>query len=624
MAAEDDPVSTRRRIRVTEEELEQSSDILKAKKQDSDGKPSRCSRGDGEAEHSLAVSPNRPNENHSQETNDGPTCEKGRNDRNSLRRLDRGENDGFNVERASSRVAPDAAKCMEDLKGKARKVRRGYEVYTVKKGKFSEKVTINESEFLPAQKEKHEKEKENIVRSDGNRRSQDFNSKEFPGAVRDKMFTRFDDEANRRAIDTHAVQKYEDWDQERRKSAQSNSRGGNVSIANDEEVWDVEDTTPKEDKIVAGEQKTGKATGVPKEQIAEKPMGRGMGRGRRGKALQPQSNPVGRKDQRSEKDDTYNKQNQQQKWTYKNLEKEKHVATTNKHGKLSNENITGDGKRRVTFSEGGNAVIDNEGSTKSDLSNDDANKAAGILVLPSPIKEKDNLIGKDTPLTRSSPLKQSRRSPQKESGFFKLERPVDFNPNRPRGDAKFTSDIKAAKETKSIPLVRKGDMIISSSDNEIWKKINSDGSKMKKLLAGGLSSMEDFERILELSALLQDLYKELIVKHLEFSFRNDVEGSLWKNTFHNIITTFRLFLDEYQTSSFVNDAFQFYWNFLQDGDDFLQDLLKLLQEECKFDLQSFVDNPLKMAGCKKQVCKSFFVLDKSMYQLFFYRGYFIY
>ena len=74
-----------------------------------------------------------------------------------------------------------------------------------------------------------------------------------------------------------------------------------------------------------------------------------------------------------------------------------------------------------------------------------------------------------------------------------------------------------------------------------------------------------------------------------------------KNTFHNVIARFRTYLEDNSDGPLLNEVFQFYWNFLQDGDDFLQDLLISLQEECKFNMDDFVSNPLKMVGCRKHV-----------------------
>lgn len=217
-------------------------------------------------------------------------------------------------------------------------------------------------------------------------------------------------------------------------------------------------------------------------------------------------------------------------------------------------------------------------------------KTAGIIVLPRP----DILKSENSNKTENARKQIVDKNSQKKGTFSKLERPKNFDPNKGRGDAKL-------KNSGSETLTEREDFLIPTSGDEIWKEIKSENSAMKNLLSRSFSSLEDIDKVLELSVLVQDLFKELIVKHQDFSFKNDVEGALWKNTFHNVITRFRTYLEENSDGPLLNEVFQFYWNFLQDGDDFLQDLLMSLQEECKFDMDAFVSNPLKMVGCRKHV-----------------------
>ena len=190
---------------------------------------------------------------------------------------------------------------------------------------------------------------------------------------------------------------------------------------------------------------------------------------------------------------------------------------------------------------------------------------------------------------------RNREDPETKHGCSKLERPNGCDHNKPRGDAKFV------KDNIGTLLERLKNIRIATTDSEIWGIIKSNCKNLQKLLSNDLTSLDDIKMILQLSMSLQDLYSDLIVKHLEFSFKNDVEGSLIKNTFHNIIKAFKNILNEPESCSFVQEAFEFYWIFLQDRDAYFQSLLELLQEDCKFNLDALVCNPLKMRDFKKQV-----------------------
>ena len=259
---------------------------------------------------------------------------------------------------------------------------------------------------------------------------------------------------------------------------------------------------------------------------------------------------------------------------------------SNKDTKLPESNPL---KKKVQFSEE-NIDTGNSAAEQSGPENLSKGKTAGIIVLPTP----DMLKSEKTNKTENTRKQIVEKNAHKKGAFSKLERPKNFDPNKGREDAKL-------KSSGSETLTEREDFLIPASADEIWKKIKSENNAMKNLLSRSYSSLEDIDKVLELSVLVQDLFKELIVKHQDFSFKNDVEGALWKNTFHNVITRFRTYMEENSDGPLLNEVFQFYWNFLQDGDDFLQDLLISLQEECKFDMDDFVSNPLKMAGCKKHV-----------------------
>ena len=44
-----------------------------------------------------------------------------------------------------------------------------------------------------------------------------------------------------------------------------------------------------------------------------------------------------------------------------------------------------------------------------------------------------------------------------------------------------------------------------------------------------------------------------------------------------------------------------YWKFLQNGIQFIEELLLQLQEHCNFELETILEDPMKMTQCGKQV-----------------------
>ena len=330
----------------------------------------------------------------------------------------------------------------------------------------------------------------------------------------------------------------------------------------------------------------------PKEQ--RKPW-RGIGRGKRIQRTDERKQPreSQKRDVASENSKDYPQQRRGSKdfkrCNSQGKDKRKNISLqqeSNKDTKLPEKNPL---KKKVQFSEE-KIDIGNSAAEQSGPENLSKGKTAGIIVLPTP----DILKSEKTNKTENTRKKIVAKNGHKKGAFSKLERPKNFDPNKGREDAKL-------KSSGSETLTEREDFLIPASADEIWKKIKSENNAMKNLLSRSFSSLEDIDKVLELSVLVQDLFKELIVRHQDFSFKNDVEGALWKNTFHNVITRFRTYLEENSDGPLLNEVFQFYWNFLQDGDDFLQDLLISLQEECRFDMDGFVSNPLKMVGCKKHV-----------------------
>lgn len=683
MAADSDPASTHKIVRITEEELERSVESVKDIN-DGQNQPKRYSKSRADIGELMEVTPDRPNssakgkQKDDFETTAHDESEKSPHPVNGLEC-------GIDEKAENSVTKPsmdDAVQSSDDSKGRSRRVKQGFQLYTVKRGKYSEKISIKENDFSKSEKDKIDRDKTKGARRDATQKGFDLNDKRSSRPVNSKGFAKFNKDIDSRLDSTVAPKQSENWDDDGTNSAVYNNSSNAVKDISVEEDWDgeaafndvtrvnidkevkpeyqevkVESITVENNKSVSNdspaikdgvkepeikkkdaskekklnvekskdgsrkssqsaedgpslqitdriiEDKTEKSAKSkklqsPKEEKPGRSAGRGIGRGKRTKNVSTESSSVGMKGQTKKSDvrgtslrhDVSKKEKNQDSELFAKTEIEPEPQGAVSVSENSKEGIDSTNtKRKVTFSD--DQAKGNENVTENDLPSEKNSRSAGILVLPSPICETQRA-------SDDQPFKPSPAKPEKESGFEKLKRPNSFDPKKPRGDARF---IKDGTSDKNSLLVKKKDLMISSKDTTVWNRIKTECNKIRKLLSGSLSSLDDFEKILDVSTLLQDLYKELIVKHLEFSFKNDVEGSLWKNTFHNIITAFRLFLDQHQDTTLVNDIFQFYWNFLQDGDDFLQDLLLSLQEEYKFDLNSFLGNPLKMAGCKKQV-----------------------
>jgi Telomerase activating protein Est1. len=80
--------------------------------------------------------------------------------------------------------------------------------------------------------------------------------------------------------------------------------------------------------------------------------------------------------------------------------------------------------------------------------------------------------------------------------------------------------------------------------------------------------------------------------------------------FHHLMSTLSAICREFLDSkSEITNALQevqevgdLYWKFLQNGIQFLDELVMQLQEHCKFDLEEYLEDPIKMTQCSKQVC----------------------
>ena len=659
--------STLKVIRVTEKELEQTSNSVADSTQVSSERPrnnseSRLDNLNFTTQTSLTVSEEKPRNNDV----DTEVAEDSHPSKN--------ETEGEKVAKKVYSCTSKTQSINEDPKGRTRKVRKGYEVYQVKRGKYSERVAISEKDYLPSEKVNDSKKVEPSKNPTSSREKKKYpNNRDVfkdyrkthgssPAAVQsyedwdneqpsineknnvDKVGESWDDEianhSEKLSVNNEGTEKHFDRINSREDSSKAIFNGleegkgnqknetkqnieskansyksnateeSNITLEKEEGKSGSYHQSREEDTVVENrmEKNTAKEnlpSHMNSEEKAVSSNKRGIGRGRRSK--EPPSH-IGKKGQSKQGKEGKNvikprfvsKQSKKDsQWVEKsdigteNLNSLPQKTMNDKRyieaSKLDS-NAKKDALRKVHFSNEQVENINNGGVAENNAS-ENKNRTAGILVLPSPINEANEI----DVVRKDDEVKLSKEDFEKKYSFSKLERPNSFDPSKPRGDAKFV------KENKESLLSRKKDIRISSLDSEIWNRINAECRKLQKLLANDLRSLDDIEKTLELSTLLQDLYKELIVKHLEFSFKNDVEGSLWKNTFHNIITAFRTILNEQEPHPFLNEAFQFYWNFLQDGDDFLKDLLMLLQEECKFKLEEFVNNPLKIATCKKQV-----------------------
>eukprot|EP00794_Sanderia_malayensis_P014310 gene14310-15800_t len=226
---------------------------------------------------------------------------------------------------------------------------------------------------------------------------------------------------------------------------------------------------------------------------------------------------------------------------------------------------------------------------------DSKSKTAGIIVLPSPDVLKTD-VKIESELEPEGNTRELCNANSATKGVL-----CSSNDRRPMSDKEpvITNNRTVNKFESHKPR----NIRIASSGEDLWMEVQQGVRSLRKMLAAEFDSLEGLDRMLELSTMLQDLFKELIVKHQDMSFKCDVEGCLWKNTFHNTISKFRSYLDDEESSKapHVAEISQCYWNVLQDGDDFLEDLLNSIQEEHKFNMHEFAANPLKMSGCKKQV-----------------------
>lgn len=138
--------------------------------------------------------------------------------------------------------------------------------------------------------------------------------------------------------------------------------------------------------------------------------------------------------------------------------------------------------------------------------------------------------------------------------------------------------------------------------NQYLTEIKDKHYQLKKLLARGFQSLESINVMLRASEMIQQKYGELIITYQDYAFRYDYESSLWKNAFHNIISCFREFLENKTVApSTLQEIGKQYWNFLQNGVQFLDSLTLQLQEEGRFDLDDYLNDPVKMASCAKQI-----------------------
>ncbi|XP_065055550.1 telomerase-binding protein EST1A-like isoform X1 [Rhopilema esculentum] len=687
MADDTNVSSTQKIVRITQEELEQSTNL---------GSPEHVHLNNKSRKHSNSRAEARKESSDSPSSSDGQlkSNENGKwsGESKGFQVQNEDKNDMFNVKEASNSGSVEkcdekqvlGTKNVDTAKMRKPRVREGYGLYQVKKGKFSDKMKISEVMTSPKEKVKPGENQlkdgpkkksptkgnvssirnENAAESEqksgkSERSSLDGDNEAISGYNREEsaksrslsaniQVNKKDfHEGNTVTNTLHSKEKKfvkEDWDlshsshqvaskaeeekedskrpisadqpnipvmetkmpnKDEKTSGEANSRNDSLKRRltdcekKGEDVIDIQEGKNAKDAC-AHSKESKNNTSLGQQKIASKEQKphtvKGIGRG---KVLLKQTSGKGKERLKDRKKLPFRRKKSVEKQTedskFNEAENESNVdpknpkdgVFANDSGNRTKENTLKEVKGKATFSDTDKEICDQE---SLEASSDNTNKKAGIIILPSP-----GLLEQAETQRDVQKAEKDNEQIETSKGFQKLQRPAGFDPKKPRGKAKIINE----KQTEIIS--EKENLTISSSDEKVWSRIKSECNKMKGKLAKSFLELEDIEEILELSTLLQDLYKELIVKHQDFSFENDVESSLWKNTFHNVITKIRELLDEKPNGRDFNEIVQFYWNFLQDGDDFLQEMLLSLQEEWKFDLDAFVKNPLKMVGCKKQV-----------------------
>jgi len=137
---------------------------------------------------------------------------------------------------------------------------------------------------------------------------------------------------------------------------------------------------------------------------------------------------------------------------------------------------------------------------------------------------------------------------------------------------------------------------------EYMNTIKDKQFQLKKLLQRGFQSLEGVNVMLAMSEAIQQKFGELIVHNQEYSFRHNFENSLWKLAFYSIIAKFRLFLEDKDVPhGAIQKIGVLYWDFLQNGIQFLDAIIVQLQKQADFDLSSYLKDPIKISSCNKQV-----------------------
>ena len=142
---------------------------------------------------------------------------------------------------------------------------------------------------------------------------------------------------------------------------------------------------------------------------------------------------------------------------------------------------------------------------------------------------------------------------------------------------------------------------------KLFKLVSQTESSLSNLLSRDILKKNDFTKIKALSKEVQELYKGIMMLDIGFAVQHDVDQTLWRNGFYQVIETFRkygkLFLGyavktEILAHEEINNCLK---EFLQSAGTFYKCLLEALQKTHHFLVQDVVNQPRKAEQLGKNV-----------------------
>lgn len=162
-----------------------------------------------------------------------------------------------------------------------------------------------------------------------------------------------------------------------------------------------------------------------------------------------------------------------------------------------------------------------------------------------------------------------------------------------------TNDMQSARDVKVEKKIRH---LNRQKAQQLMKQAAKPETELRNLLSRDFLKSNTYSLIKAKSREIQDSYKAVITLDVSLAVQNDVDYSLWKNAFYQIIESLRKYIKSFEELSgnevsFFEETEEVYTKLLEFVDCglvFYKDMLEALQTTHKFDVENIVVHPHKV------------------------------